>query len=79
MRGDVYRPGRRRTGSVLLAGVAGIALGLVLMLASVSSAYAKTPAGHRSAGRRPAVVVIAVSHRTAVKPPVARAAGHKIA
>jgi len=77
MRGNVYRFGRRRTGSVLLGVVAGIALGLALILASASSAYVRA----RTAQARPPVaVVVAVSHRPAVKlPPVAHAAGHKIA
>jgi hypothetical protein len=82
MRGNVYRPGRRRTGSFLLAAVAGMALGLAMILASVSSAYAKAPAatGRANQARTPSVVVIAVTHRAAVKaPPIARVAGHKIA
>jgi len=77
MRGYVYRSGRRRTGSVLPAVVAGIALGLALILGSVSSAYAKAPARHT---RPSVVIVITVSHAPALKiPPVAHAAGHKIA
>lgn len=77
MRGDVYRFGRRRTGSVLLAVAAGMALGLALILASASSAYAKARVPQ---ARPPAVVVIAVSHQSAAKhSPVAHAAGHKIA
>ena len=77
MRGNVYRLGRRRTGSILLAVAAGMALGLALILASASSAYAKA----RVAQSRPrAVVVIAVSHQpAAMLSPVAHAAGHKIA
>lgn len=75
MRGNFYRSGRRRTGSILLAVVAGIALGLAVLLGSASSALAKGVAL-----TRPSPVVIAVSHLPAVKsPPVAHAAGHKIA
>jgi hypothetical protein len=77
MRGNVYRSERQRTGSVLLAVVAGIALGLVLLMASASSAFAK--AGVAQPRPQP-VVVIAVSHQSAVKlAPIAHAAGHKIA
>jgi hypothetical protein len=77
MRGNVYRSGRRRTGSILLTVAAGIAVGLALILASVSSAYARAPQSH--AARTP-VTTIAVSHQPAVKvSPVAHAAGHKIA
>jgi hypothetical protein len=76
MRGKVYRSERRRTGSVLLAVVAGIALALVLIWGSVSSAHAKPPAVQA----RPPVIVIAASHQPAGKlPPVAYPAGHKIA
>jgi len=78
MRGYVYRSGRRRTGSILLTVATGIAVGVALLLASVSSAYAKAPA--HAARTRPPVVVIGVTHQSAVKlPPVAHAAGHKIA
>ncbi|MGH2884495.1 MAG: hypothetical protein ACRDPA_17660 [Solirubrobacteraceae bacterium] len=55
---------------------------MTLILASVSSAYAKAPAGRtRTANASPpAVVVITISHQPAVKlTPVAHAAGHKIA
>ncbi len=82
MRGNIYRSGRRRTGSILLAAAAGIAVGLALILASVSSAYAKAPAAHTRAtqARPPAAVVITIPHQSAVKlAPVAHAAGHKIA
>jgi hypothetical protein len=76
MRGYVYRSGRRRTGSTLLTVATGIAVGLALILASVSSAYAKAPA-HAARTRPPVVVIVGVTH---VKlSPVAHAAGHKIA
>ncbi len=77
MRGNVYRLGRRRTVSVVLGVVAGVALGLALILGSAVSVYAKPrPAQTRS----PVVVVAAVSHQAAVKlKPIAHAAGHKIA
>lgn len=42
MRGNVYRHGRRRTGSFLLAVVAGAAVALAILLTSVSSAMAKS-------------------------------------
>jgi hypothetical protein len=55
---------------------AGIAVGLALMLASVSSAYAKP----RASQARPPASVITVSHRQSIKlAPTAHAAGHKIA
>jgi hypothetical protein len=82
MRGYVYRSGRRRTGSVLPAVVAGIALGLALILGPVASAYATRPAllARPAQLRPPAVALIEVSHAPAVKmPPIAHAAGHKIA
>ena len=76
MRGNVYRHGRRRTGSFLLAVVAGAAIALAIVLGSVSSAMAKTGtvAGlHQPvAAHTPPPVVI-------LKAPVAHAAGHKIA
>lgn len=78
MRGNVYRPGRRRTGSVVLAVGAGLAFALAIVLTSASTALAKGQA----IVLRPPVVVIAVSHAPAVKlSPVviAHAAGHKIA
>jgi hypothetical protein len=78
MRGIVYRPGRRRTGSVLL----GFGAALTLALGSVAGASAKTvtPAHlipvstHVSmvASPRPPAKVIQVIQ-------VAHAAGHKIA
>jgi len=64
MRGNVYRSGRRRTGSILLTVAAGIAVGVAVILASVSSAYAKATVAHRQAAKLA---------------PVAHAAGHKIA
>jgi hypothetical protein len=82
MRGNVYRSGRRRTGSILLTVAAGIAVGLAVILASVSSANAKAPATHARAARArpPVAVVITVSHQRAVKlAPMAHTAGHKIA
>jgi hypothetical protein len=81
MRGNVYRSRRRRTGSILLAAAAGIAVGLALLLASVASAYAKAPAAHTGAAQaRPPAVVITISRHSAVNiAPVAHAAGHKIA
>lgn len=80
MRGYVYPSGKRRTASILLTVIAGIALGLALIFGSVSSAYAKAPAQARAPqARPPAVVVIGASHAPALKVPVAHAAGHKIA
>ena len=82
MRGNVYRSGRRRTGSILLTVAAGIAVGVAVILASVSSAYAKAPGAHARAARArpPGAAVITVAHRQAAKlAPVAHAAGHKIA
>jgi hypothetical protein len=79
MRGNVYRHGRRRTGSFRLAVVAGAAVALAIVLGSASSAMAKTgnlarfhaPAAVHSSP--PPVVVLKVP------PPIAHAAGHKIA
>ena len=55
MRGNVYRHGRRRTGSFLLAVVAGAAVALAIVLASVSSAMAKSPAIARMHSPAPVV------------------------
>jgi hypothetical protein len=79
MRGIVYRLGRRRAGSALVAS----AVALTLALGSVSSALAKTPA-HATAAAHAITRVPAhtapVSLRTVAKTdPVAHAAGHKIA
>ena len=77
MRGIVYRPGRRRTGSVLVA----LGVALTLGLGSVSSALAKA-----STRVAPSVHTVALSHTAPVavravakNVPVAHAAGHKIA
>jgi hypothetical protein len=70
MRGDVYRLGRRRAGSIVLAAVAAAALA------------GGTPG---AAGARPATAVAKLVVRgaahTPVKPPspMAHATGHKIA
>jgi hypothetical protein len=87
MRGNIYRSGRRRAGSVLLVVGATLAFGLAVVLASASSALAKSTAVHARAS-------VAASHSTtvklrsaakgasAVKPApavIARTAGHKIA
>ena len=76
MRGNVYRSGRRRTSSIVLAVGAGLALALAIVLTSASMALAK---GQATALRPP--VVIAVSHAPTVRlpPVIAHAAGHKIA
>jgi len=80
MRGNLYHSGRRRTGSILLTVAAGIALGVVLILASVSTAYAKVTPARAPQTRPPVVIVIVISHALTVKyQPVAHAAGHKIA
>ena len=78
MRGNVYRSGRRRTGSIVLAVGAGLALALAIVVTSASMALAKGQA----IALRPPVVVIAVSHAPTVRLPpavIAHAAGHKIA
>jgi hypothetical protein len=78
MRGIVYRLGRRRTGSVLVA----LGAALTFALSSVAGASAKTVT--------PAYVIPVPAHVvlvTSVKPPakviqvlqVAHAAGHKVA
>jgi hypothetical protein len=87
MRGNIYRSGRRRTGSVLLVVGATVAFGLAVVLASASSALAKTTAIHaRSVQAWSSVHVQATgaapSHSPTVKhgpAVIARAAGHKIA
>jgi hypothetical protein len=78
MRGVVYRLGRRRTGSVLLA----LGAALTLALGSVSSALAKAPVlrvpAHAAlvSSIRPPVVSVRPTTKSF---PVAHAAGHKIA
>jgi hypothetical protein len=93
MRGFVYRQGRRRAGSVLVA----LGVAATLALGSVSAAVAKTPTVvppvHASVVV-PTHVALVTSVRVPVKPvvtpakpvvapakpaPVAHAAGHKIA
>jgi hypothetical protein len=73
MRGNVYRPGRRRAGSVILA--TGVALALAVGGAS--------PAAAKPSAAAPAKAAVRASHsqvKLQAKPPVvARAAGHKIA
>ncbi len=73
MRGNVYRLGRRRTGSA----VAALALALSMMSGSVSTAWGKAPV----ARTRSSVVVVAVSHAAGLRlpTPIAHTAGHKIA
>ena len=76
MRGNVYRPGRRRTGSIVLAAAA-LALALAVVLGSAATAFAKAPVPRV----RSSVIVAAVSHSPGVRLPIriAHAAGHKIA
>jgi len=62
MRGYVFRSGRRRTGSILLAVVAGAVLGLAVVLGSASTALGKAP------GKAPAKPPAVIAHQ----------AGHKI-
>lgn len=76
MRGHIYRSGRRRAGSVLLTVGVALALGVAVVLASASSALAKSRAAHAGSS------VAAVSHSPAAKlhpVVIARTAGHKIA
>ncbi len=78
MRGNAYRSGGRRTGSIVLAVGAGLALSLAIVLSSAATALAK---GRAVVLRHP-VGAIVVSHAPAVKLPpavIAHAAGHKIA
>jgi hypothetical protein len=77
MRGNVYRLGRRRTGSILPAAAVALVMALALVLGSAATALANAPAPR---GR--SVVVIAVTHSPGLRTaptPVAHAAGHKIA
>jgi hypothetical protein len=78
MRGNIYRSGRRRAGSFVLVVGAVLAFGMAVVLASATSALAKSTAVHvqssvavASAKRAPAVKLHPVV--------IARAAGHKIA
>jgi hypothetical protein len=95
MRGFVYRQGRRRAGSVLVA----LGVAATLALGSVTAAVAKAPAVVSSVHAYvvgPTHVALVTSVRAPVKPvvaapvkpvvvapakpaPVAHAAGHKIA
>ncbi|HTT28089.1 MAG TPA: hypothetical protein VMG37_06745 [Solirubrobacteraceae bacterium] len=86
MRGNIYRSGRRRAASVLLVAGATLAFGLAVVLASASSALAKSAAVHArpsvAASHSPTVKLPSAAKGTsAVKLPVviARTAGHKIA
>lgn len=86
MRGNIYRSGGRRAASVLLVVGAALAFGLAVLLASASSALAKSAVVHArpsvAASHSPAVKLPSATKSTsAVKLPVviARAAGHKIA
>jgi hypothetical protein len=87
MRGNIYRSGRRRAGSVLLVVGAALAFGLAVVLASASSALAKSTAVHArssapAASHSPTMKLPSATKGTpAVKVPVviARTAGHKIA
>jgi hypothetical protein len=78
MRGIVYRPGRRRTGSILVA----LGATLAVALSSVSGASAKTVA-QAHVIPVPAHVALVASTRAPAKViqviQVAHAAGHKIA
>ena len=82
MRGQIYRSGRRRAGSVLLTVGVALAFGVAVVLASASSALAKSTAGHA----RSSVAAASVTHAAKGTPMVkihpaviARTAGHKIA
>jgi hypothetical protein len=86
MRGNIYRSGRRRAASVLLIAGAALAFGLAVVLASASSALAKSAAVHArssvAASHSPTGRLRSAAKGTsAVKLPVviARTAGHKIA
>jgi hypothetical protein len=77
MRGNVYRLGRRRTGSAVLAAMVALALALAVVLGSAATALAKAPVP-----RARSVVVIGVARSPGLRltpAPVAHAAGHKIA
>jgi hypothetical protein len=76
MRGNIYRSRRRRTGSVLLTVGVALAFGLAIVLASASSALAKSRAVHAAPGVAGATHSPVVKLRPAV---IARTAGHKIA
>ena len=82
MRGNIYRSGRRRTGSVLLVVGATLAFGLAVVLASASSALAKSIAVRARSSVHVQARGGAPSRSPTVKlgpAVVARAAGHKIA
>ena len=88
MRGNVYRSGGRRTGSVLpgvgagsvvLAVGVAMALALAMLMSSASTAFAR---GYAAVQVRPPVVEIAESRTQVIRLPpavIAHAAGHKIA
>jgi hypothetical protein len=77
MRGISYRPGRRRTGSVLLAVGAAVMFGL----GSGSAALAKAPVGRaHGLARAPLHTTVVSGARPSAAPSAtAHAAGHKIA
>jgi len=60
MRGYIYRSGRRRTGSILLAVVAGAVLALAVVLGSASTAFGKAPVKSP-----PPVIAHAAGHKIA--------------
>jgi hypothetical protein len=74
MRGSVYRLGRRRTGSIVLA----MGVAFAFALGGTPAAMAKAHAA--AAKKSPAVTAYRGQARVQAKPSVlARAAGHKIA
>ena len=82
MRGNIYRSGRRRTGSVLLVLGATLAFGLAVVLASASNALAKSTAVQTRSWVHVQARGAAPSHSPTLKlgpAVIARAAGHKIA
>jgi len=82
MRGNIYRSGRRRAGSVLLIVGAALAFGLAVVLASASSALAKSTTVHARSLVHVQSPAAAASHSPTVRlrpVVIARTAGHKIA
>ncbi len=75
MRGSVFRPGRRRTVSVLLAVVAGTALAVMVLFGSAATALGKTI----KVQVHPLAPVVHSAPVVKTPPPIAHAAGHKIA
>ncbi|HUA04665.1 MAG TPA: hypothetical protein VMB27_12225 [Solirubrobacteraceae bacterium] len=82
MRGNIYRYGRRRPASVLLLVGVALAFALAVVLATASSALAKSTGVHTRSLVHVQSQVAAATHSPTVRlrpVVIARTAGHKIA